>query len=96
MPDEPRIPGIRRAPRVPGRAVEKDVDDELAFHIESRTQELVHEGMQPNDARGVAEAEFGDLVAARRELAVVDRRRRRRERLARLADIITQGAEKTG
>ncbi|HEY2378312.1 MAG TPA: ABC transporter permease [Gemmatimonadaceae bacterium] len=90
MPNEPRIPGIRRLPRVPGRAVEKDVDDELAFHIESRTRYLVGEGMDAAEARRVAETEFGDLVAARRELAAVDRHRRRRERLTRLVDVVTQ------
>src|SRR5690349_20097783 len=46
--------------------------------------------MTPDDARRVAESEFGDLVAARRELAAVDRHRRRREGLARLADIVAQ------
>ena len=84
------MPKIRRAASVPGRAVEKDVDDELAFHIESRARDLVRQGMTPDDARRVAESEFGDLVAARRELAAVDRHRRRREGLARLADIVAQ------
>ena len=31
----------RRATALPGRAVEKEVDEELAFHIESRARDLV-------------------------------------------------------
>ena len=90
MPNEPRVTGLRRLLRIPGRAVEKDVDEELAFHIESRVRDLVAQGMSAAGARAAAEAEFGDLGASRRELAAVDRHRRRRERIANWIDTIAQ------
>ena len=80
----------RRAAGVPGRAVEKEVDEELAFHIESRARDLVQQGMAEAAARHAAEEEFGDLVASRRELAAVDRHRRRRERMLHLLQTVTQ------
>ena len=77
---------MRREPRCPENAVERDVDDEIAFHLESRVGELTARGHTAEEARRIAEAEFGDLRASRRELAAVDRHRRRRERLARWLD----------
>jgi putative ABC transport system permease protein len=90
MPREPRIPGLRRFLRIPDRLIERDIDDEIAFHVESRVRALVSLGHSEEEARGIAAAEFGDLHASRRELARVDRRRRRRERLAHLAETIAQ------
>jgi putative ABC transport system permease protein len=79
MPREPDVPGLRRALRNPAGRIERDVDDELAFHIESRVGELTARGHAEESARRYAEIEFGDLRASRRELAAVDRHRRRRE-----------------
>jgi predicted permease len=76
--------------RLPGRRIEKDIDDEIAFHIESRARALADAGHPADVARRIAEAEFGDLAASRHELAVVDRRRRRRERLAHVIETIAQ------
>ncbi|HEU4786552.1 MAG TPA: ABC transporter permease, partial [Gemmatimonadaceae bacterium] len=90
MPREPRIPGLRRFLRLPGRRVEDDVDDEIAFHIESRVRDLVGAGCSEERARRIAESEFGDVRASRRELAVVDRRRRRRERIEHVLETIVQ------
>src|SRR5262249_10281451 len=64
----------------PRDGIERDVEDEIAFHLESRVQELMARGQPEETARDTAQAEFGDVRAARRELAAVDRRRRRRER----------------
>jgi putative ABC transport system permease protein len=41
--------------------VENEVDDELAFHVEMRTRELVDGGMSPADARDNAIRRFGDI-----------------------------------
>src|SRR5882672_11214828 len=38
-----------------------EVDDELAFHLEMRTRELVASGMDPAAARREAERRLGDL-----------------------------------
>jgi predicted permease len=79
-PYEPRIPGLRPVVRNPSGRLERDVDDELAFHLESRVRELIEGGMPAETARLRAEAEYGDLNASRRELVAVDRHRRSRQR----------------
>jgi predicted permease len=76
--------------RLPNRAVESEIDDEIAFHLESRIRELVAEGHGESDARRLADAEFGDVNASRRELAAVDRHRRRRERITHVVETIVQ------
>ncbi len=72
--------------RLPGlpRRVERDVDDELRFHLEMRAAELERSGLSPNHAREEAERRFGDVPGARAELAVIDQRRLRDERRAEL------------
>ena len=90
MSSEPRIPGLRRLVRLPNRAVESDIDDEIAFHLESRIRELVADGSTEIDARRVATAEFGDVSASRRELATVDRHRKRRQRVTQIVETIAQ------
>jgi predicted permease len=71
---------LRPVVRHPAGRLERDVDDELAFHLESRVRELTAGGMLPEAARRHAEAEYGDLNASRRELVAVDRHRRGRQR----------------
>lgn len=55
------------------REISRDVAEEVAFHIEMRTSELVALGHSPAEAEGRARAEFGDEVRARRALAEEDR-----------------------
>jgi putative ABC transport system permease protein len=90
MPHEPRIAGLRHVARNLGQHIERDVDDELAFHLESRVRELTARGQSEETARRNAEAEFGDLRASRRELTAVDRHRRRRERITHWLDTSAQ------
>jgi putative ABC transport system permease protein len=71
------LSAIRRLMRL--SSVERDVDDELRFHLDSRIADLVREGHDAGDAQRIAQCEFGDLTAARRELADVDRGIRARE-----------------
>jgi putative ABC transport system permease protein len=77
-------PGIRKLLRQPARAraVERDVDAELAFHLETRVDLLVSRGLTREAAEAQARREFGDLRAAREELAAIDRGRVGRERRA--------------
>ena len=42
--------------------VEREVDAELAFHLEMRVRELIERGMTPNDAHAAALARFGDVA----------------------------------
>ena len=90
MPSEPRIPGLRRLVRLPNPRIESEIDDEIKFHIESRVRELVEEGHAEGEARRLADAEFGDVSASRRELAAIDRHRRRRERITHIVETVIQ------
>ena len=83
-------PGIRRLFRLAlsrGR-VPDDVDEELRLHQQLRAEQLVSEGMAPDDARREAARRFGH-PDARRELhaaaARTNRRLRGRDRLDALA-----------
>ena len=82
MSREKRVSGIRRLFSFPAstRRVQRDVDDEIRFHIESRIAELVAAGTPQSIARDIADREFGNVTEARSELAHVDRRRLTRER----------------
>ena len=55
------------------RRIAADVDDELAFHIESRIRDLMAAGETHADAEARALREFGDLQDARRYMAAIDR-----------------------
>lgn len=82
MMEPTRPPGIRRLFRIGGtaRAIRTDIDDEIRFHLEQRTADLIAGGMTPRDARAQAESEFGSVHESRRELARVARRRTRHQR----------------
>lgn len=83
-----RFPGLRRVFRVGG--VERDIDEEFAYHLERTIEELMAGGMKRREAEEEARRRFGDEDRWRRELGKVDRRaerlRRVRERLAQLRD----------
>jgi predicted permease len=65
-----RIQGIRRVFRYERGT---DVDVELQFHIDTRTDELVAAGMDREQARRVALAEFGDVNRYESETMRIDR-----------------------
>ncbi|MQA89667.1 MAG: FtsX-like permease family protein [Gemmatimonas sp.] len=75
-----RIPGIRRLLRLPpsGKRIAGEVGDEIAFHLEERTRELVEQGLDLRAAREQASREFGSVAEASAELEEIDRRRARR------------------
>ena len=51
-----------------------DVDDEIAFHVDARANELIDAGVEPSEARHRALAEFGDVEQARAVLRAMDER----------------------
>ena len=71
------------------RAIERQVDDEIRFHIEERTEQLIAAGLSPDAARASAERMFGDMDSTRHFLRASTRRRegrmQRSERFARIA-----------
>lgn len=75
-------PGWRRLFRIPRfgrRAIERDVDDELAFHLAMRAEKLRGAGTPAALAESQALARFGDATRVRDELLTIDRRYAREE-----------------
>jgi putative ABC transport system permease protein len=67
---------MRRLFRFPwrtSRQIGRDVDEELAFHLDMRVEALIALGMSAAAARDRALREFGDLEDARRYIGAVDR-----------------------
>ncbi|MGA2382782.1 MAG: ABC transporter permease [Gemmatimonadales bacterium] len=61
----PRLPsGVRSLFRLPFRTlarIGRDVDDEVAFHLDKRAEELTAAGRSPEEARAEALRRFGDV-----------------------------------
>lgn len=71
-----------------GGTVERDVDEEIAFHVETKMEELIEQGMSPSAAREEALRCFGDLQGVRRSCLEIGRRRQRgRRRLEILSEM---------
>jgi putative ABC transport system permease protein len=69
--------------RVP---VEQEIDEEIAFHVEMRTRELIAQGVDPAAARTAAIGRFGDVARLRRTCADLGRKRDREMRLTQWLD----------
>jgi len=65
--------------RVP---VDQEVDEEIAFHIEMRTRELVERGMDPQEARATAIRRMGDMASVKRTMVNLGRKRDREMSIA--------------
>lgn len=80
-----REPLFRRYARFFGADPQRDVDDELAFHIAMRVEEFRRAGMTPDDAELAAMQRFGSMGQVREECRELGRRqqagRRRTSRL---------------
>ncbi len=74
-------PRIFRIDSGAGR-VERDVDEELGFHIEMRARRLAAAGLEPDAARTQALHRFGDVSAVRAECLTIDQERERAMRRA--------------
>jgi putative ABC transport system permease protein len=84
-----RVRGIPRAFRFPWRTnqqISDEVDAELRFHLEMRTEALERDGLTPDGARREARREFGDVAVARRQLTAYGRRSERQTRLRSLVE----------
>ena len=70
-----------------------EVDDEIHFHLEMRTAQLIQQGLSPEAAREEATRRFGDMRLARHDLHRSARRREtrmlRRERLEAIWQDVT-------
>jgi len=77
-------PGWRRLfriPRVGRRGIERDVDDELSFHLAMRVEKLRDRGVPEEIANAEALARFGDASRVRDELLTIDQQFAREARL---------------
>lgn len=71
---------------------ERDVDQELSFHLEMRVRELEARGEAPERARQIARERFGNYDATRQECVAVNQTRRRRLRRADyVGDLLQDG-----
>ncbi len=70
---------MRRVFRLPtfGARIGAEVDDELAFHLEMRTQRLIAAGMSPDAASAEALRQFGDIDSVRQDCVIMDEQRER-------------------
>jgi putative ABC transport system permease protein len=90
--------GFRRVFRLPASParVERDVDEEIAFHLAMREERLRAAGVPPDEARRVARKRFGDVDRVADECRVIDaeqvRVRRRSEILASIWQDARYGA----
>ena len=75
-----RVPMWRRYLRFFGADPHADVDDELEFHLQERTDDLVSEGLTAGDARREAERRLGDMPSIKKNLAEAGQVHRHRER----------------
>lgn len=64
-------------PPLTGSHPEREIDEELAYHVARRTEELRTDGLSAEEAERRARREFGDIEATRRYCAGQDRRRLR-------------------
>ena len=69
-------------PPAPERVADA-VDEEFAFHIEQRRQQLIADGLSPAEADAEVRRRFGDVDGYRKEVARIDRRALRGQRRAR-------------
>jgi putative ABC transport system permease protein len=61
--------------------VDQEVDEELAFHLDMRTRELIDRGVDPATARRQAAERLGDLADLKRTCVDLGRKRDRDMRL---------------
>jgi len=79
-----------RLPFRSSRAIDRDVDEELAFHLQARTEEFIAQGVPPDEARARALRAFGDLQGARHDLGRIDRRTERERHRRDVMDDLRQ------
>ena len=66
-----------------GRDIDRDLRDEVEFHIEARTRELVEAGWRPDAAAAEARRQFGNRDAIVSECHEIDVRLEKKKRMTR-------------
>lgn len=81
-----RLPLLRRS------TASDEMEEEILFHLEARTEQLVLQGLAPSEARAEAARRFGSLSDARERLKRSAGQRQRRLRLREIASDVLQDA----
>src|SRR5439155_5802360 len=69
-------------------SAKREVNDELQFHMDMRTRDLIEQGMDPAQARELAEQRFGPLTPIEEALVrSTERRRLRADRAEMFANL---------
>ena len=87
------MPRFRRLFRFPWRTnqqIDKDLDAEVQFHLEMRTEELIDHGVAPAAAREQARRGFGDIEETRQYCRPLDQRAERQARWQMVLDEFRQ------
>src|SRR4051812_28437788 len=85
----PLRPGIRRLMglgRVRRTALTRELEDELAFHLDARAEQLMRAGLTRDDAVRQARAQYGELAKADRDIQRFAHRRHLRTSTAHFFD----------
>ncbi|MEO8030751.1 MAG: ADOP family duplicated permease [Gemmatimonadota bacterium] len=87
-----RFPGVKRILHfaLGRRGLEREIDEEIAFHLESTIAELEAGGMSATEARAEAERRFGNLPEYRTALTRLGEQRRDGEQRREYLDILQQ------
>ncbi len=87
-----RFPGVKRILHFAfGRSgLEREIDEEIAFHVERTVNELENRGMTAAAARSEAARRFGDMAGYRKRLTALGTGRRAREERIERMDILKQ------
>src|SRR5215831_10782688 len=88
-------PFWRRYARFFGPDPAADVKEELGFHLEAKTEDLIGQGLAPEAARQEAERQFGDLRAVQRIGQSIGQKTERRRRLSDYANDLLHDARYT-
>jgi putative ABC transport system permease protein len=71
------------------KRMRREIDDELAFHIDGVAQELIEQGWNAADARIEARRRFGDKTVVSRQCLTLSRQRQRKRERRRLLAALT-------
>ena len=82
---------VFRLPFVHGH-IDREIDDELAFHLEARARKLIDAGWSPDAAQSEAIRQFGDLTRVRESCVELDRQRERAMNRANVLGELRQDA----
>jgi predicted permease len=77
-----KVPIWRRYDRILGRDPAADIEAELRFHIDSKTDDLIGRGWRPDAARNEAERQFGNILAVQRIGERIGEHMERRRRIS--------------